>query len=218
MAHEHPRLPSQLPTPSGTTREDLHILRSPNPSRHPSNPQPSVVYPPPSNQQRHHRRETWVDFLQNSSQPDTPIDPRDRYLADRKRRLTTAESPLRRPSQPSRSSVNMEASSSSTAPAGQRVLTHPSSLPGSTILNAIDLTGPEEGPGQSVSWANLELPSHGAGDGSRLGRRQNEVSIPKWQPDAEISYCPVCGNQFNFWYRKHHCRYVLDLFPYTEQG
>ena len=33
-----------------------------------------------------------------------------------------------------------------------------------------------------------------------------EVNLPKWQPDAEVTKCPICGTPFSFWYRKHHCR------------
>jgi len=29
---------------------------------------------------------------------------------------------------------------------------------------------------------------------------------PRWQPDVEVEVCPICGRQFSFWYRKHHCR------------
>jgi hypothetical protein len=37
-------------------------------------------------------------------------------------------------------------------------------------------------------------------------RRSREITLPRWQPDAEVSKCPICGNTFSFWYRKHHCR------------
>ena len=30
--------------------------------------------------------------------------------------------------------------------------------------------------------------------------------LPRWQPDEEITSCPICGVAFTFWYRKHHCR------------
>jgi hypothetical protein len=30
--------------------------------------------------------------------------------------------------------------------------------------------------------------------------------MPRWQPDAEVTSCPICGTVFSFWYRKHHCR------------
>jgi hypothetical protein len=31
--------------------------------------------------------------------------------------------------------------------------------------------------------------------------------LPRWQPDAEVTYCPICQTQFSFFNRKHHCRY-----------
>ena len=37
-------------------------------------------------------------------------------------------------------------------------------------------------------------------------RRNRELRLPKWQPDEEVSRCPICGITFTFWYRKHHCR------------
>lgn len=33
-----------------------------------------------------------------------------------------------------------------------------------------------------------------------------EIILPKWQPDSEVSECPICSRQFTFWFRKHHCR------------
>lgn len=35
-----------------------------------------------------------------------------------------------------------------------------------------------------------------------------EFALPRWQPDAEVTYCPICRTQFSFFVRKHHCRYV----------
>ncbi|RSL52876.1 hypothetical protein CEP53_007947 [Fusarium sp. AF-6] len=29
---------------------------------------------------------------------------------------------------------------------------------------------------------------------------------PRWQPDNEVTYCPICRTQFSFFVRKHHCR------------
>lgn len=34
----------------------------------------------------------------------------------------------------------------------------------------------------------------------------DELTPPRWQPDAEVSECPICGTVFSFWHRKHHCR------------
>lgn len=33
-----------------------------------------------------------------------------------------------------------------------------------------------------------------------------DLDMPRWQPDAEVTSCPICGTVFSFWYRKHHCR------------
>ncbi|KAI5299088.1 hypothetical protein KEM56_003535, partial [Ascosphaera pollenicola] len=33
-----------------------------------------------------------------------------------------------------------------------------------------------------------------------------EYTPPPWQPDSEVSACPICHHEFSFWYRKHHCR------------
>lgn len=38
-----------------------------------------------------------------------------------------------------------------------------------------------------------------------------EFVVPRWQPDAEVTYCPICQSQFNIFVRKHHCRYVAAV-------
>lgn len=41
-------------------------------------------------------------------------------------------------------------------------------------------------------------------------RRTQDVALPRWQSDAEVTYCPICKTQFSFFVRKHHCRYVTQ--------
>ena len=41
-----------------------------------------------------------------------------------------------------------------------------------------------------------------------LERRPSDFQVPRWQPDAEVTYCPICHTQFSFFVRKHHCRFV----------
>lgn len=36
-----------------------------------------------------------------------------------------------------------------------------------------------------------------------------EFVLPRWQPDAEVTYCPICQTQFSIFVRKHHCRFVV---------
>ncbi|KPM40649.1 hypothetical protein AK830_g5895 [Neonectria ditissima] len=45
-------------------------------------------------------------------------------------------------------------------------------------------------------------PPHGDAEGSVT----SEWSVPRWQPDAEVTLCPICRAQFSFFVRKHHCR------------
>ncbi|KAL7798119.1 FYVE zinc finger domain-containing protein [Trichoderma ceciliae] len=37
-------------------------------------------------------------------------------------------------------------------------------------------------------------------------RAELAVVLPRWQPDAEVTYCPICRTQFSIFVRKHHCR------------
>lgn len=40
----------------------------------------------------------------------------------------------------------------------------------------------------------------------RERERQSSVVLPRWQPDGEVTYCPICRTQFSIFVRKHHCR------------
>ncbi|KAH6650857.1 FYVE zinc finger-domain-containing protein [Chaetomium tenue] len=39
-----------------------------------------------------------------------------------------------------------------------------------------------------------------------MERVRSGVVLPRWQPDSEQTYCPICGTQFSIFVRKHHCR------------
>ena len=119
-------------------------------------------------------------------------------VAERKRRLTAPEPPTRRPGY-----AGGDGSGS-----GASFLPLPVAS-GSSAATAIDLTAPP-----------AARPYRGGGRAERAdaGRRESDIVLPAWQPDSEVAQCPVCGNQFSFWYRKHHCRYVLGGCFFVFEG
>ena len=67
--------------------------------------------------------------------------------------------------------------------------------------------GPLEGTAESTAANSVSSrrPRISDEDNRQCGSSR-EIKLPVWQPDEEISNCPICGNAFTFWYRKHHCR------------
>ncbi|KAK7924355.1 FYVE zinc finger-domain-containing protein [Apiospora marii] len=45
-----------------------------------------------------------------------------------------------------------------------------------------------------------------ASESQGVRRRPSEFTLPRWQPDAEVTLCPICRTQFSIFVRKHHCR------------
>ncbi|KAG6028313.1 hypothetical protein E4U40_001085 [Claviceps sp. LM458 group G5] len=58
---------------------------------------------------------------------------------------------------------------------------------------------------RSSTGRRTSLDSHGARP-RRGVTAAHEVAPPRWQPDAEVTYCSICRAQFSFFIRKHHCR------------
>ncbi|OCK83381.1 FYVE-domain-containing protein [Lepidopterella palustris CBS 459.81] len=163
--------------------------------------------------------QTWLDFLRESGTNDTngpypnflgnfnfeasgsreeprvaqtTLESHEASSADRKRRLTAPESPARRPGY---------GASTFTSPPPQNLLNTqpPAMTPAGTSVNtAIDLisSSPQPSYRSRLSAASTE------GD----LRKGSDIMLPPWQPDSEVLQCPVCGNSFSFWFRKHHCR------------
>ncbi|KAL5119420.1 hypothetical protein ACEQ8H_002689 [Pleosporales sp. CAS-2024a] len=113
------------------------------------------------------------------NRPPPRTDPSPSRSSERKRRLTTADSPGRRPS-----SIRTLASN-----------------PGASNADPIMIDS-------SPAPARLPLPpSPPAQQASGPPpRRESDLVLPPWQPDTDVSQCPVCSRSFHFLYRKHHCR------------
>ncbi|EAT92095.1 hypothetical protein SNOG_00600 [Parastagonospora nodorum SN15] len=133
--------------------------------------------------------ETWMDFLadpnvsrsRNTTNPTHPetsaqstssrynlpnrpprTDSSSSLSSDRKRRLTAADSPMRRPSSIRMHSSNPGASNSDPI-----------------VLNSSPVAAPSPLP-----------PSPAPPIGNDARRRGSEIVLPSWQPDAEVSQCP----------------------------
>jgi hypothetical protein len=133
-----------------------------------------------------------------------------RHRDDRKRRLSTlsAVSPPsarhRRPPGPPPTSLSahQRLSAPSNAPSSSMTMNpagHAASSQAPASPNVIDLTSDDRPPEPSQP-AHAQDPSP-------------EYALPRWQPDGDVHTCPVCGVDFTFWNRKHHCRCVLAHPP-----
>jgi hypothetical protein len=144
---------------------------------------------------------------------------------DRKRKLTSPESPGRRGSQPGSSLANVI---DLTADSPRRTITlHPQepehAAAGSSRTNAIDLTeGQDRSPPDRVLAVEPIVPRRPAPSEPILHRTSSggpartfdDIVIPPWQPDTEATHCSVCGTLFTFFFRRHHCRYADHLTHY----
>ncbi|RAR02591.1 FYVE-domain-containing protein [Stemphylium lycopersici] len=160
--------------------------------------------------------ETWMDFLRDGSEasvnrhshssdlnptiapearanpsssrytlpnrPSPRVDSSSSRSSDRKRRLTTADSPLRRPS-----SIRMHSENTGNT--------------GNTSADPIML-----GSSPASSRPLPPTPPVPPQANTALVRRQSDIVLPPWQPDSEVSQCPVCRKPFTFLLRRHHCR------------
>jgi hypothetical protein len=177
--------------------------------------------------------QTWIDFLRQTGQEQqTPNPPAYSYSGDyssqhgapsrtwttasiraaqssqlppvvlrgpeRRRRSTMDASPTQRPGN---NTPSLHTEPTSSDPFVPQTSPPPGPQPSALAYNALHLPLPP-------------LPSYS--NSSNIPRRDSDIVLPPWQPDSEVSYCPVCGREFTFWYRKHHCRYVpsppLTLF------
>lgn len=115
------------------------------------------------------------------NRPSARADSSSSRSSDRKRRLTTADSPMRRPS-----SIRMHSNNAGNSDSDPIVL--------------------DSSPLAASSRPLPPLPSPSPHGSAELERRQSDLVLPMWQPDTDVNQCPVCGRHFTFLFRKHHCR------------
>ncbi|GAB1310333.1 E3 ubiquitin-protein ligase ZNRF2 [Madurella fahalii] len=84
-------------------------------------------------------------------------------------------------------------------------LPSPGTIPRSSRATAgLQAAGPTA-PAAASPTASTPGPSAPLSTGTERGG-PSEFVLPRWQPDAEVTYCPICHTQFSIFVRKHHCR------------
>ena len=150
-------------------------------------------------------RETWMDIMRQ--QPSTRPDSVNRaelaanraaiMASDRRRRLAENHEIYAR--RRSSSSLAYVPSGSNRPSQGIAGFNDDRSFVGSSVTSTSPFTqatqGTRERPLPRAPSLETLQPS-----------RSREIALPRWQPDAEVSKCPICGNAFSMWYRRHHCR------------
>lgn len=180
-------------------------LQNPGGQMRPSGPLRSR--PSRSSRVAHDGDQAWPDFLRDHSEAPLmaegwDLDPRaTQPKVDRKRRLTSSTHDSRRVRTPSGGfrrrnqsiqSSYLDGSSSAPLPQNQGYET---SIHGSSRASF---------GGRNLGGMNPFR--HYSSDLRSPVSTTQEAILPRWQPDSEVTECPICSRQFTFWFRKHHCR------------
>ena len=174
-------LTTQLSPPTPPTQQLMPRTRHQGSLQHRSMEQPrSSSSPAGSSHPANDEPVTLSDFLRSHDYAAQPAD----FERRQRRRIDEAEAPprYRRPSPPS-----------------------PTTFPGATFLDRPPANG--QTPNMSNPPSNgPSAPQISPMRNGTLRERGSLEPLPRWQPDHEVSACPVCKTSFSFFFRKHHCR------------
>lgn len=114
---------------------------------------------------------------------------------------------------PSNSNQNVERALPTLPPSasGSSVSSHRSAGAGSPSFQRRPATPPSPPPAsRRRTSSNAFAATRASHQQQRLpeSRRPSDLVLPRWQPDAEVTLCPICHTQFSIFIRKHHCRQV----------
>ena len=149
-------------------------------------------------------REALVDMLRQSPSPSGRHDPFNRaQMAASRAAIMAADRRKRLSEHPEEQSGRRSSSSLS--------FVHPATPRSRQSFMPLGSDRPPFGPSTALSSPPTQrsserpLPRRPSLDNLQ-NRRNREITLPRWEPDAGVSKCPICGTTFSFWYRKHHCR------------
>ncbi|KAK2827845.1 hypothetical protein FQN49_007284 [Arthroderma sp. PD_2] len=194
-------LPSEAPISNNTGRS-TSIHRSLSERRHEN------IGRPASGASEDHT--TWTQFLREDQSTDGGENSHSGgrgsdgpSTANRKRRLGSGSS-----ADITRHGLGSQASpASGTRSVAIRQHSRPSN-PGVRASGNSHTTQPEEHTAESLPAGSPPSPSMSRQLNSLRHRERSftDHRLPRWQPDSEVTTCPICGVTFTFWFRKHHCR------------
>ncbi|DAA75873.1 TPA_exp: Uncharacterized protein A8136_1244 [Trichophyton benhamiae CBS 112371] len=158
---------------------------------------------------------TWTQFLRedqdllmDSSSPDR--DDNSSTSPNRKRRLRSGSSRSGGGSGGGGSSTGIEIPGArATQPVSIRQHSRPgASETGTRPSGSPSFVRPDEETTETQSAASPPSSSMSRQLNSLRHRERSftDYRLPRWQPDSEVTECPICGITFTFWFRKHHCR------------
>ena len=123
---------------------------------------------------------------------------------DRKRRLTGSGSyeQTRRRYTPTEFLSRTSSEEANTNTILARPMLPPSRSTGSRDVphEVVDLTASSSPAPPPHSPSHHNQPSRTSSSSSR------RYMVPPWQPDSEVTHCPICKKQFTWMFRRHHCR------------
>lgn len=113
--------------------------------------------------------------------------------------------------EPSNSNQNVERALPTLPPSasGSSISSHRSAAAGSPSFQRRPATPPSPPPAsRRRTSSNAFAATRASHQQQRLpeSRRPSDLVLPRWQPDAEVTLCPICHTQFSIFIRKHHCR------------
>ena len=146
--------------------------------------------------------ETWMDFIREPQTDDEDGQERVRVAA---RRAAMVAADRKRRLQETRDDYNRRRSASTMSlghfARNQMKLQHPAAPSNAAFPQSFH---PPSRRTTSID-TNRPLPRTPSTT-SPKPRLTGEIVLPRWQPDSEVSECPICKRTFTFWFRKHHCR------------
>lgn len=192
------------PNTSFTTRLNPSLSQSSIPESSSSSAYPHQYLPRRSHSERSQQRSSHHHARDNDLPPlpipDMSAEARRQSLMamDRKRRLTASSQETGRRRTTTGGFTNRDNQFYHTRPSGQISQPSASPTPASALTQVIDLTA--SSPPAPVR-PNVPSRSHRT---SSTGSRG--YVVPSWQPDTDVSECPICKRPFTFLFRRHHCR------------